>query len=171
MLIYHIATAADWRAARRSGRYETSTRGRALAEVGFIHAARRDQVATVHHDIYRGVTEPLVLLGIDTERLSVPWREDPVGEDRYPHIYGPLATSAVVSTVPLNAQGGTASLTSLFIHEMAVRMGLALLVMVLVGVGFQVGATTGPDAAPLLGMAVGLLVGLVVVVVVTRRRR
>ena len=38
-----------------------------------------------------------LLLGIDPELLEVPWREDPVGEDTFPHIYGPLAVAAVVA--------------------------------------------------------------------------
>ena len=36
-MIYHIATAADWAQAQRDGQYATSTRGRTLAEEGFIH--------------------------------------------------------------------------------------------------------------------------------------
>ena len=38
-LIYHIATTADWDRAGRDGEYTTSTRGRTLAEEGFIHAS------------------------------------------------------------------------------------------------------------------------------------
>ena len=47
MRIFHIATAADWEHARRSGRYTTSTWGRTLDDVGFLHAAHRHQVAGV----------------------------------------------------------------------------------------------------------------------------
>ena len=39
MLIFHIATEADWDAARRSKQYTTSTLGRTLEQEGFIHAA------------------------------------------------------------------------------------------------------------------------------------
>ncbi|MFZ2504296.1 MAG: DUF952 domain-containing protein, partial [Nocardioides sp.] len=78
MRIYHIASRADWERALRTGAYDVSTAGRTLAEEGFIHAARRDQVAGVHRAFYRGAREPLVLLTIDTDRLDVPWREDPV---------------------------------------------------------------------------------------------
>ena len=36
-LLFHVAEAADWDAARRSGRYGRSTRGRSLEDVGFVH--------------------------------------------------------------------------------------------------------------------------------------
>jgi uncharacterized protein (DUF952 family) len=99
--IFHIATAADWRAAQESGSYTTSTLGRTLAEEGFIHTSRREQVQPVWRAFYRGVEEPLVLLTIDTDKLDVPWREDQVGDDTFPHIYGPLSPDAVVEVESL----------------------------------------------------------------------
>lgn len=103
MRIYHIATEADWRRARQTGVYRTSTYGRTLAQDGFIHASRREQVALVLDLGYADVTEPLVLLEIETDLLDVPWREDPVEDDTFPHIYGPLATRAVVGWRPARA--------------------------------------------------------------------
>lgn len=101
-VIYHIATRADWERAQRDGEYTTSTRDRTLAEQGFIHASDADQVATVANLFYGGLTD-LVLLVIDTAALAPPWRYDPVpGSDKpFPHIYGPLNTTAVTGTLPL----------------------------------------------------------------------
>ena len=101
MRIFHIATVSDWAAAQESGGYTTSTRGVTLEQEGFIHAARADQVEGVRSRYYADVDEPLVLLTIETDRLDVPWREDPVGEDTYPHLYGPLNPDAVVEVTPL----------------------------------------------------------------------
>ena len=70
-LIYHIAEAADWERARRDGRYTTSTRGRTLAEEGFIHASTAAQVDQVADAFYRDAPD-LVLLVIDTERVGSP---------------------------------------------------------------------------------------------------
>ena len=103
MRIFHIATAADWEQARTSGAYTTSTVGRSLEDEGFLHAARREQVDGVFQRYYRGIGEPLVLLTIDTDRLGVPWREDAVGAETYPHVYGPLNVDAVVSAEPYPA--------------------------------------------------------------------
>jgi uncharacterized protein (DUF952 family) len=148
--IYHIARRADWDEARRTGTYTVSTLGRTLAEEGFIHASTRDQVGPVFTAFYRGVREPLVLLTIDPERLESPWREDLVGDETYPHIYGPLNPSAVTAAVPLNRRGGTESFTTLFVKEMAMRMFLALGVMVCAGVGAKVWSDR-----PLIGALIG----------------
>ena len=115
MRIFHIATVADWERAQQSGAYATSTRGRSLEEEGFLHAAHRPQVQGVFQRYYQDVREPLVLLTIDTERLWVPWREEEVSDEFFPHIYGPLSPRAVVDVQPLNRRGGTEPFTSLFV--------------------------------------------------------
>jgi uncharacterized protein (DUF952 family) len=100
MRIFHLATLADWRRAQESGTYTTSTYGRTLAEEGFIHAARHDQVPVVRDRFYADVTEPLVVLEVETERLEAEVREEAVGDEVYPHVYGPIPTSAVVAWRP-----------------------------------------------------------------------
>lgn len=104
MRIFHIATVADWEGAQRAGSYTTSTRGRTLAEEGFIHASREDQWRGVRERFYADVDEPLVLLTIDTDRLVSPVVEEAPGggvDETFPHIYGPLNTDAVTSAVPI----------------------------------------------------------------------
>jgi uncharacterized protein (DUF952 family) len=98
MRIFHIATASDWEQARRSGAYTTSTIGRSIEDEGFLHA---HQTAAVSYRCYRGLGRPLVLLTIDTDRLGVPWREDAVGDQTFPHVHGPLRPDAVVDVRPL----------------------------------------------------------------------
>jgi uncharacterized protein (DUF952 family) len=100
--IFHLATRADWRNATRTGSYRTSTRGRTLAEEGFIHASRAGQVTGVAQAFYADVDEPLVLLQIDPALLGSKVRlERPVGSDEdFPHIYGPIPTGAVVAATP-----------------------------------------------------------------------
>jgi uncharacterized protein (DUF952 family) len=133
--IFHIATEADWRRTLETGTYTTSTVGRSLEEEGFIHASRRDQVQGVFDRYYRTLGERLVLLTIDPARLTdADVRVEAVGDDTYPHVYGPINRRAVVDVVPLDRRGGSETVTSLWIKGMAVRMGIALAVMVLVAV-------------------------------------
>lgn len=105
--IYHVSLVADWTAARAAGEYTVSTRGRTLQQEGFLHASYADQVAGVLHRFYADVTEPMVLLVIDPDRLTVPLvPESPPGSavdgaEKFPHIYGPLDPAAVVDTIPL----------------------------------------------------------------------
>ena len=104
--IFHVALAADWDAAQEVGAYSISTRDRTLAEVGFIHASRGDQWRKVRDAFYADVTEPLLLLEIDPDRLDVPVVEepgDPGSAETFPHIYGPLDPQAVVSARPLDS--------------------------------------------------------------------
>lgn len=50
--IFHLTERRVWEEARRVGRYEESTKGATLAEVGFIHCSFRDQVETVASFLY-----------------------------------------------------------------------------------------------------------------------
>lgn len=109
--IFHIATAADWRRTLETGSYTTSTVGRTLEEEGFIHASRRDQVQGVFDRYYAGLGEDLVLLTIDPARLTdAEVRVEAVGDDTYPHVYGPINRGAVVDVVPLDPRGGAETL-------------------------------------------------------------
>jgi uncharacterized protein (DUF952 family) len=103
-LIYHITTAGEWERALEDGQYAMSTRGRTLAEEGFIHASTADQVAPVANTFYRGANVPgLVVLVIDVDRVEpdVRYEQVPGFSQPFPHIYGPLNTDAVVATPQL----------------------------------------------------------------------
>ncbi|HEY0699097.1 MAG TPA: DUF952 domain-containing protein [Micromonospora sp.] len=101
-MIFHIAEVADWQAAQAAGDYRVSTRGRTLADEGFIHAARREQVLGVAEAFYADAG-PLLLLTIDPARLSSPVRDDEVAPGIvFPHVYGPIELDAVVAVAPLD---------------------------------------------------------------------
>jgi uncharacterized protein (DUF952 family) len=104
--ILHLALASDWDDARRSGSYRVSTRGRTLEQEGFIHASHAHQWQGVRDRFYADVTEPLVLLFIDPDRLRAPVREEQVGTESFPHIYGPVDADAVVEVRPVGDEDG-----------------------------------------------------------------
>lgn len=177
MRIFHIATAADWAAAKASGSYTTSTYGVSLAEEGFIHASRGDQWQGVRERFYAEVTEPLVLLSIDTSLLTAPVvDESPPGTDEtFPHIYGALNSLAVVSTIPLgepreDPPTAGPSFSRLFFDEMFHNVLLASLVMAVVVAGALTGQALDADWGALIGTAAGLAVGVPVAVLIHRRR-
>ena len=97
-VIFHLSLEHDWQQALARGSYEISTRGLTLDEVGFIHASFEHQVATVATTYYGDVSEALVVLVIDPEKLESPLVVEDVegANDEFPHIYGPLNPSAVV---------------------------------------------------------------------------
>jgi uncharacterized protein (DUF952 family) len=93
--IFHLATRDDWVAS------VDVYRAPSLDDEGFIHCSTREQYPEVARRHFRGHTD-LVLLTIDPALLEV----DVVCEDlydlgeEYPHVYGPIPTSAVVSATP-----------------------------------------------------------------------
>jgi uncharacterized protein (DUF952 family) len=108
-VIFHVARRQDWEDALAAGEYVVSSLGRTLAEEGFIHASHRHQVDGVLERYYGDVTEPLVLLGVDPDRLGAEVREEPApgtGES-FPHIYGPIPVDAVVEVSELPDQAGS----------------------------------------------------------------
>jgi glutathione S-transferase len=79
-----------------------STKGRSLAEVGFVHCGFEEQVARVANTLFRGVPR-LVVLRIAIDRLNAEVRCESLqsGTEVFPHIYGPLNLDAVVAVMPL----------------------------------------------------------------------
>ena len=69
--LFHIALAEDWAAAEAAGEYTVSTRGRTLAEEGFIHCSFASQVDATASRFYADVDDAVVLL-IDPARLPSP---------------------------------------------------------------------------------------------------
>ena len=98
--LFHAAMPDDWAGAFQTGEYTMSTRGRTLADEGFIHASTRVQVEGVANRFYLDV-EHLVLLTIDPAKLDAEVRWEPPApgiDELFPHIYGPLPIAAVRST-------------------------------------------------------------------------
>jgi uncharacterized protein (DUF952 family) len=98
--IYHIAEATGWAEAQEGGLYRRSTLGRTVEEEGFIHCSYWNQLDTVANAFYAG-HENLLLLVIDPARVASELRDEAVdGDERFPHIYGPLNLDAVTEVRP-----------------------------------------------------------------------
>jgi uncharacterized protein (DUF952 family) len=101
-MIYHLSTPAEWDDAQVAGDYTSSSRDRTLAEEGFIHCSRADQLAGVLERYYGGAG-PLLLLSVDPELLVSPWQDDEIAPGVfYPHVYGPINLAAVVAVTRLD---------------------------------------------------------------------
>ena len=100
--LFHLALAADWRAAEHAGEYRMSTLGRTLEDEGFVHMSYAHQVPGVLAAHFAEQAEPLVLLEVEPALLDVPVRvETPPGEAQaFPHVYGPIPVTAVVAVHP-----------------------------------------------------------------------
>ncbi len=99
-VVLHLIEPAAWRAALDAG----AVRPPSLDAVGFVHLSTPDQVHLPARALFPGRRD-LALLVVDPARLVDPLRfepgrpADPAGM-LFPHLYGPLPTSAVVAVVP-----------------------------------------------------------------------
>jgi uncharacterized protein (DUF952 family) len=98
--LVHLTTSAEWQAALASGAVTPPS----LVEVGFVHLSTPAQVHLPAQRLFPGRHDVVVLV-VHPARLSAPVRfepgvpGDPAGM-RFPHLYGPLPTAAVVAVVP-----------------------------------------------------------------------
>jgi uncharacterized protein (DUF952 family) len=102
--IYHLAEPEHWTDALASGSYTQSTRGRTLAQEGFIHCSSAQQWPVVRRAFYADHPDPLLLLEIDEDRLAEPpVREvgNPATGEVFPHLYAALDPAAVVRVTEL----------------------------------------------------------------------
>jgi uncharacterized protein (DUF952 family) len=103
--ILHLASTNDWLAAIEIGAYRADS----LSTEGFIHCSKPTQVVDVANRFYRG-QHGLVLLVIDPSKLESGLKWEPpahpngeraaaMGDEQFPHIYGPINLDAVVRVV------------------------------------------------------------------------
>jgi len=92
-IIFHITRREAWDKAEGEGVYRSET----FPTEGFIHCSTSDQVVQVANIRFRG-QRGIVLLGIDTERVSADIRYENLegGEQMFPHIYGEINVDAVM---------------------------------------------------------------------------
>ena len=88
--VVHICASDAWSAARTSGMY----RAESLADEGFIHFSRWDQLADTAARYYSGVPD-LVVLAVEPGGL--PFRV----ENGFPHLYAELPVASVTEVLTL----------------------------------------------------------------------
>ncbi len=94
---FHLVPEAAWRARRSDEPYEAPS----LASEGFIHCTDgvEAMVATANR-FYSDDPQPFLVLTVDLDGLTVPWRYDEPGSP-FPHIYGPIDPRAVLAEAPI----------------------------------------------------------------------
>ncbi len=99
MIIFKIATAADWAEAERAGRFEGSAHDKAD---GFIHFSTASQLAETLARYYAGAND-ILLIAVDDAVLgpALKWEHAPSRGEDFPHLYGSLPLSAVQWTQPI----------------------------------------------------------------------
>ena len=109
MIAYHLAPAGAWDAAPP----DLPFRPASLGTDGFVHLTHRlPDLVDVANALYRDELGPHVVLTIALDRLTSRWRYD--GDERYPHVYGPLDRAAIteVGSIRRDATGAFLPLDS-----------------------------------------------------------
>ena len=107
--LYHLALRHDWQRAKVEGHYPHSSRGLALADVGFVHASQAHQVEPTLRRFYGDLpAAEVLLLAIDPARLGpagVELRLEPAPDsgELFPHLYPALPLEAVIWNEPIGA--------------------------------------------------------------------
>lgn len=97
-LIYKVLSAPQWAAAVAHGEFSGSA---VDLQDGYIHFSTARQLAETVRKHFAG-QDDLLLLSVAAEPLGSALQWEPSrGGDLFPHLYGPLAVSAVVAVVPL----------------------------------------------------------------------
>ncbi|MBF6382866.1 DUF952 domain-containing protein [Nocardia farcinica] len=106
--LVHLCSSAEWTRARAADEYRPAS----LDEIGFVHLSAPAQAHLPANRLFAG-REDLVVLHIDTRRVTAPIRwepglpDDPAGM-LFPHLYGPLPVAAVTAVRQLRpAADGT----------------------------------------------------------------
>lgn len=99
-VLLHLIEPAQWRAALNAG----AVRPPSLGDVGFVHLSTPEQVHIPAEALFPGRRD-LALLVVDPARLPDPVRFEDAAPRHpdgllFPHLYGPLPTSAVIAVVP-----------------------------------------------------------------------
>ena len=95
-IAYHLVPAAAWKAASPGEPFRAAS----LDDEGFIHLTHRaSDLAEVANRYYRDDPRPYLALTLALDRLTSPWRYD--GDERYPHVYGPLDRQAITEVTPI----------------------------------------------------------------------
>ena len=95
-IAYHLVPVEVWAAAPPDKPFRAAS----LEDEGFIHLTHRMvDLVEVANRFYRGDPRPFVVLTIARRWVTAPWRYD--GDDRYPHVYGPLDRASVTEVRPI----------------------------------------------------------------------
>jgi uncharacterized protein (DUF952 family) len=107
-LVYKIATAAVAAAAAESGSFAGMPIDHSDGYVHLSTAAQLPETLALH---FRG-QDDLVLLAVRTDAVAADLKWEPSrGGELFPHLYGPLPTTAVAWTAPLSVRAdGSAEL-------------------------------------------------------------
>lgn len=100
-LLFHITTKDNWKEYKTNGNYEPKT----LESEGFIKCSSGNQLEDTANRIFSDKDEILLLvIDVSLVREDIKYEEDEDTGKKYPHIYGPLSTNAIIDKIAIQAE-------------------------------------------------------------------
>ena len=100
-ILFHLTTKEDWKAHQSDGNYEPES----LDTQGFIHCSSGDQVEDTANRLFAEKQEILLLvIDVSSLRPQVKYELDEDTGLKFPHIYGPLNTNAVIDKIDIHTE-------------------------------------------------------------------
>lgn len=100
-LLFHITTREQWKANQNESNYKPES----FEDKGFIPCSSGSQLEDTANRLFSD-KDQILLLVIDVSTLgeNIKYEQDEETGQRYPHIYGPLNTSAVIDKIDIKAE-------------------------------------------------------------------
>lgn len=100
-LLFHITTREEWKEYQSNSNYKPET----FDEQGFIPCSSGDQLEETANRLFSD-KDKILLLVIDVSTLgeNIKYEMDEETGEKFPHIYGPLNTSAVIDKIDILAE-------------------------------------------------------------------
>lgn len=101
MIIFHITDSDTWKENYDGDQYFAPS----LKQVGFIHCCLEDQINFVLDRWFQG-TEDLLMITLESEKIQsrVVFENLEGGETLFPHVYGPIQNSEILSIKPFKKE-------------------------------------------------------------------
>lgn len=100
-LLFHITTEDHWKEYKTNGNYEPES----LETKGFIKCSSGNQLEGAANRFFPEKDEILLLvIDVSLIRENIKYEEDDETGEKFPHIYGPLSTNAVIDKIEIKAE-------------------------------------------------------------------
>lgn len=95
-LLFTLATKDEWKSYSAKGTFKPST----LSELGYIRCFHGKQIEEAVNKLYSEESN-LFLIVLDPLRIQVPLKNEKIGNETYPNLYGEFSIDAVIDRIPL----------------------------------------------------------------------
>jgi uncharacterized protein (DUF952 family) len=95
-LLFTLTTKSDWKNFSSSGTFEPAS----LKENGFIRCYHGSQIEQAANKLESDENE-LLLIVIDPLRIQVPLKNEKIGDETFPNLYGGFSIDAIIDRIIL----------------------------------------------------------------------